>query len=218
DDNARIFANTLSGDSGNITINTADLWLDRRSRITTNATGNATGGNLRINTETLVALQNSDLTATAENNFGGRINLNATGIFGAAERNVDRAIANDSERIAELTRNNTTSDITASSALGPEFSGIVMIETPDIRADEGVTEPVTLAESPLTQSACDTKPGETPSSLRVVGRGGLPPNLEQLALENLDVIFAEAQNFSRSPTGTIQLAARWSPQFATCSW
>jgi filamentous hemagglutinin family protein len=217
-DNGVIRADTISGDAGNIIINTADLWLDRRSRITTNATGNATGGNLRINTETLVALRNSDLTATAENNFGGQINLNATGIFGAAERTFDRAIANDSERIAELTSNNTTSDITASSALGPEFSGIVTIETPDIRADEGVTEPVTLAESPLRQSACDTQPGDTPSSFRFTGRGGLPPNLEQLTLENLDVIFAEAQDFSRSPTGAIQLAASLPPQPATCSW
>lgn len=217
-DNGVIRADTISGDSGNIIINTADLWLDRRSRITTNAIGDAIGGNITIDTETLVALQNSDITATAENNFGGQINLNATGVFGAAEREFDRAIANDSELIAELTSNNTTSDITASSALGREFSGIVMIETPDIRADEGVTEPVTLAESPLRQSACDTQPGDTPSSFRFTGRGGLPPNLEQLTLENLDVIFAEAQDFSRSATGAIQLAASLPPQPATCSW
>ncbi|NJN61311.1 MAG: S-layer family protein [Coleofasciculaceae cyanobacterium RL_1_1] len=217
-DDGLIRVDTISGDAGNITLDTADLWLDRRSRITTNATGNATGGNLTIDTETLVALQNSDITATAENNFGGQIRLNATGIFGAAERNFDRAIANDSERIAELTSNNTTSDITASSALGPEFSGIVTIETPDIRADEGVTEPVTLAESPLRQSACDTKPGDTPSAFRITGRGGLPLNLEQLTGENLNLIFAEAQDFARSPTGAIQLAASLPPQPATCSW
>ena len=217
-DDGLIRVDTISGDAGNITINTADLWLDRRSRITTNATGNATGGNLTIDTETLVALQNSDLTATAENNFGGQISLNATGIFGAAQRNFDRTIANDSGRIAELTSNNTTSDITASSALGPEFSGIVTIETPNLRADEGVTEPVTLAEAPLRQSACDTKPGDTPSSLRITGRGGLPLNLEQLTGENLNLIFAEAQDFSRSPTGAIQLAASLPPQPVTCSW
>lgn len=202
-DGGVIRADTISGDSGNITINTADLWLDRRSRLTTNATGTSIGGNITIDTETLVAFEDSDIAANAEADFGGRISIRAIGIFGTTYRDIT---------------SDFTSDITATSALGPEFSGVVILETPDLRADEGVTEPVTLAESPLQQSPCDTKPGDIPSSFRSIGRGGLPPNLEQLAWENLDVIFAEAQDFSRSPTGGIQLAAALLPQAATCSW
>ena len=228
-DRGVIRADTISGDSGNISMNTRDLWLDRRSRITTNATGSSIGGNIAIDTETLVAFEDSDISANAEADFGGRIRIAATGIFGTTYRD-DLGSA-------------LTSDITATSALGPQFYGIVTLETPAIRADEGVSLPTTLAEAPLRQTACDTQPGDRPSELVVTGRGGLPPRATQHLMFDLDALFpawasapgvstpvviatdrtqatpiAEAQGLYRSPQGSIALYAAMPPQPLTCSW
>ncbi len=150
-------ADTVEGDRANISLTTSDLQLRRRSFITTNATGDATGGNISIDTETLVALENSDITANAEQSFGGRITINAQAIFGTAFRD-------------ELT---PESDITATSELGAEFSGIVTITTPEADATTGI---VTLPENvsdPADRvvTGCEAIAG---NSFTITGRGGLP--------------------------------------------
>ncbi len=78
--------------------------MRRGSSISTNAQGMATGGNISINTGVLFAHKNSDITANAEDRFGGRVIVNANGIFGTAFR-------------LQLTPN---SDITTSSELGAD--------------------------------------------------------------------------------------------------
>ncbi len=80
-----------------------------RSQITTNAQGEVTGGNITINTQNLAALSNSDISANAEQAFGGQVIVNADAIFGTEF----------------WTQPTTASDITATSELGPEFSGTV---------------------------------------------------------------------------------------------
>ncbi|NET97435.1 helix-turn-helix domain-containing protein, partial [Okeania sp. SIO1H2] len=60
--------------------------FDEACNISTNATGEATGGNININTENLVALENSDISANAQAAFGGTINITAAGIFGTEFR------------------------------------------------------------------------------------------------------------------------------------
>ncbi|MEL6164233.1 MAG: hypothetical protein AAFR37_10905, partial [Cyanobacteria bacterium J06628_3] len=62
-DNASITADTIAGDKGSIYLSGADIRLRRGSKITTNATQNATGGNIDIDSLTLVGLENSDITA-----------------------------------------------------------------------------------------------------------------------------------------------------------
>ncbi|MGB7441701.1 MAG: S-layer family protein [Coleofasciculaceae cyanobacterium] len=151
-----ISAATVSGTGGNISLQASDLKLRRNSRITTNA-GNSNGGNISINTGTIVALENSDITANAEQGRGGRVSINSQAVFGTEFRQ-------------ELT---SESDITATSELGPEFSGTVEIRTPNIDPSQGFVEfPINFIEpTQLIATSCKTAQENT---FVVTGRGGLP--------------------------------------------
>ncbi|NJM97391.1 MAG: filamentous hemagglutinin N-terminal domain-containing protein [Phormidesmis sp. RL_2_1] len=160
-DDSVITADTVAGDRANITITTEGLVLRRSGRITTNATGPATGGNINISTESLIALENSDITANAADNFGGRVVVNARTILGTAFRD-------------QLT---SESDITATSALGPAFSGTVELHTPAIDPTNGLSElPEGLAATDQIVAACEQLNSNTFVS---TGRGGLPENASQ---------------------------------------
>ncbi|MGK7901360.1 MAG: hypothetical protein AB4352_08110 [Hormoscilla sp.] len=100
----------------------SQLLMGGNSAITTNARGEARGGNIAIATDTLIARKNSDISANAEANFGGRVSITAQGIFGTAFRE----------------ENTLLSDITAISQLGTEFNGIVEINTPDVDPSAGL--------------------------------------------------------------------------------
>jgi len=154
-----ITAAAAGGDQGNITLDSQDIQMRRQSAITTNATGPSAGGNITLNTDTLVALDNSDITANATNSQGGRVIVNAQGIFGTQFR-------------PQLT---IESDITASSDLGAEFSGIVEINTPDADPSSGLVELSTTVvdvEGLVAQNLCTAK--QAGSSFVISGRGGLP--------------------------------------------
>ncbi|NJK60206.1 MAG: S-layer family protein [Oscillatoriales cyanobacterium SM2_1_8] len=111
---AALVGDTRAG-AGNLQIATGLLILRENSRISTNAQGVAVGGNLDVQSNVLVALANSDITANAEAARGGRISLQTRGLLGTTFRD----------------RLTPASDITATSELGPEFSGIVEIQAPD---------------------------------------------------------------------------------------
>ena len=155
-------AEVEAGDRGNINLEASTIFLDQNSNITTNAMGTATGGNITIDTDFLIALNNSDITANAENSFGGRIAIAAEGIFGTEFRE-------------QLTPN---SDITASSELGAEFSGVVEINSPEADAEAGAVElPETVTDpTKLIATGCAAQAG---SAFVVTGRGGLPENPAQ---------------------------------------
>ena len=145
---------------GNIILRSQELVLRRGSSITTNAIGSATGGNITIDTGVIAALENSDISANAQNARGGRVIITAQGIFGTEFRE-------------ELT---PQSDITATSELGPEFSGTVEINTPDVDPTRGL---VNLPAQPVnTQMAqgCQVGGSQQQSEFVITGRGGLPPN------------------------------------------
>ncbi len=126
---------------GDIVLDVADLRLRDAGRISTNTQGDAAGGNITIVSDTLIALNNSDITANAENSRGGRVSLAARGIFGTTFR----------DRLTPV------SDITATSALGADFSGSVTIATPELDTSAAL---VTLEDNPqdardLINSPCD---------------------------------------------------------------
>jgi filamentous hemagglutinin family protein len=190
DNQGVITAAAAGGDKGNITIESQDIQMRRGSAITTNATGPSAGGNITINTDTLVALENSDITANATNSRGGRVIVNAQGIFGTEFRE-------------ELT---PESDITATGP-SPELSGTVQINTPDVDPSSGLVElPTTVVdvEGLVARNFCAAK--QAGSSFRVTGRGGLPasPN-DPLIDEVLAVEWsrpggeAQARGVSRPP-------------------
>ena len=165
-DSGKLTANTVVGDRGDITITTDNLLLSARSLISTNAES-TDGGNITITTDNLVALDNSDITANAGQGIGGRVEINAQNIFGIEARE----------------EQTTASDITATSELGVQFRGDIVINTPEVDPISGLIElpdlPVDV-EALITQNPCALKNGRIAdgSSFIVVGRGGLPPNAE----------------------------------------
>ena len=166
DNQAFINADTTGG-QGNIELQPRDLLMRRKSRISTDARGEDprfTGGNITIETDNLVALENSDITANAEESFGGRVSITALGIFGTQFRD-------------ELT---PESDITATSALGPEFSGIVEISGPEIDPSRGLVELPENVVDPAEQIAQNPCTLGLDSEFIITGRGGLPPSPSQV--------------------------------------
>ena len=150
-----IVASTLSGASGNTTIQSKLLLLQRNSMISTNSKGAEPGGSISINSELLVGVQNSDITANAVNAKGGRVMVTAKSILGLVAR--DR-----------LTPEN---DITATSDLGVLFNGTVDINTLNLTPVSGTVElPNSLSGSQISQSCAATKG----SRFTVTGRGGMP--------------------------------------------
>ncbi|MFB2973405.1 filamentous hemagglutinin N-terminal domain-containing protein [Aerosakkonema sp. BLCC-F183] len=156
DNKASINGTTETGGGGNINLQAQNIQLRHNSRIGTDA-GNSTGGNIDINTNTLVALENSDITANAQRGAGGRVIINAQGIFGTQFRD-------------ELT---LQSDITATSDLGPQFRGVVEINTPDVDPSAGLVELSTYFEDVDRSivASCATSVG---NSFTITGNGGLP--------------------------------------------
>ncbi len=162
DNKGKISADT-SGGGGNIYLRSRDLILRHGSSITTNARGsNITGGNITIDTDNLVAVpkENSDISANAEDSFGGRVIINASGIFGTQFR----------ERPTPL------SDITASSQLGPQFNGTVQLNTPDIDPNRGLAALPTnvIDPSELIANSCIGRSNRREGKFIITGNGGLP--------------------------------------------
>ncbi|NEP52645.1 MAG: S-layer family protein, partial [Moorea sp. SIO3C2] len=162
DQSATLSAEVNAGNQGNIILDSELILMGDRSNITTNATGNATGGNITIDTDLLVALENSDITANAEDSFGGRVIINALGIFGTEFRE-------------QLTPD---SDITASSQLGASFSGTVEINAPYSDPSAGLFELPDNFVNPklLVATGCGTDDG---NQFTEFGRGGLPTDPTQ---------------------------------------
>lgn len=154
-----ITANTNAGDKGNINIQSQNLQLFEESSITTNAANSSNGGNIFIDTDTLVGFQNSDITANATEGFGGRVTINAQGIFG----------------IKQSSQSTSESDITASSNRGTEFNGVVELNTPDIDPNSGINQlPTTVIDANSQVSkGCVAQQGNV---FLISNRGGLPQN------------------------------------------
>ena len=175
-DRGTLTATTIVGNEGNITLNTGNIFLDRQSRIITDAQS-STGGNVAINTNNLVAFNNSDITANAQQGTGGKVTVDAEGVFGIEAR----------EQLTPF------SDITASSELGTEFSGEVILRTPAVDPASGVFElpdvPVD-AESLFARDPCAFQEERIAggSSFTITGRGGLPPSVDDPLLNSNRIV------------------------------
>ncbi|MDY7021201.1 MAG: S-layer family protein, partial [Cyanobacteriota bacterium] len=154
--NASLSSETRLGTEGNITINTSDIRLRRGSAITTNSLETGTGGNITINGDQLVAIENSDISANALAGPGGQVILNVNAIFGTEFRQ----------------RQTGASDITATSELGPDFSGTVEINN-EIDPAQGLIELPQTVVDPNALIAQDPCKLGTESEFFITGRGGL---------------------------------------------
>jgi len=169
DNNATLNARAASVNGGNTTLQVQDLLLLRNNSQVSATAGTAQargdGGNITIDTDNLVALENSDITANAFQGRGGQVEIAAQGLFGTEFRD----------------RQTSESDITASSAQGPQFSGTVEINTPDVDPSSGlVALPEEVVDaSGLVAQRCPAGRGNVAresSEFVVTGRGGLPPS------------------------------------------
>ncbi|TYQ27978.1 filamentous hemagglutinin N-terminal domain-containing protein [Pseudanabaena sp. UWO311] len=184
----RINIDSLSGSRGNINLNSTLTVLRNASSISTNALGNATGGNIRINTDFLVAvpLENSDITANSLNSFGGQVIITAKGVIG----------------FQLLNRLTPFSDITATSALGTQFNGLVEIRSPDNDLSRGLVKlPDNLTDTnKQIVAACDRFRG---NELISTGRGGAPTDATQTISSQAvwkDLRLSEVPSTQSNPT------------------
>ncbi|NEO70614.1 filamentous hemagglutinin N-terminal domain-containing protein [Moorena sp. SIO3H5] len=166
DNGGRITAET-AGDQGNIELEARDIRLLNRSLILTDARNTRTGGNITIDTDTLVGLGNSDITANAEFGSGGRVEINAQGIFGLEFRD----------------RPTPDNDITSTSTLGSSFNGDVILNISQVDPTSGLNElpasPVD-AEAILANDLCGFENNRIAggSSFFITGKGGLPASAD----------------------------------------
>ncbi len=166
DNQGAITTNTRSGAFGNIELQSQFLLLRRGSKITTDATqGTATGGEIDIDTQFLIAVpnENSDITANAIRGRGGNVKITTQGIFGIEFREEPTPL----------------SDITASSEFG--VAGNVQIDAPDTDPSRRVVNLPTLTVEAEVVQACTPSDGQQ-SEFIITGRGGLPPS----AIEAMD--------------------------------
>lgn len=150
-------ADTVSGDRGNIRLQTDLLALRQGSRITTNATGTATGGNIDIESSGFILAvpsENSDITANAVFGDGGQVNITAQSILGIAEQ-------------PALT---PQSDITASSEFGVAGQTRLVALDSEIRPE---AQPLPQsAEIPAVAQGCVPETAEM-SRFEQSGRSGI---------------------------------------------
>ncbi|MFH7243971.1 MAG: filamentous hemagglutinin N-terminal domain-containing protein [Spirulina sp.] len=185
DQGGRIVAEAAAGDGGNIVLRLSDLLLLRNGSLISTTAGTAQtggdGGNITITVPFIIALreENSDIAADAFAGTGGRVTINARGIFGIEPR----------------PQRTPFSDITASSELG--ISGVVTLNTLDTSA---ITNSLTSLDdavidtSLLTAGSCIARTGPNQGSFVVTGSGGLPLRPGDSAI-------------SSYPTGTVRTLA-----------
>ena len=105
--------------------------MKNNSNISTSAGGIGNGGNIGITTDSLLAINNSDIKAKAVKGRGGNINITAAAILGLEERPTDVK----------------TSDIDASSEFGQD--GTVTITNPQVLIQDPV---IAIRGVPLSES------------------------------------------------------------------
>jgi large exoprotein involved in heme utilization and adhesion len=208
-DQGSINIDSLSGSRGNINLNSNLILLRNGSTISTNAIGNAIGGNNFINTDFLVAVptENSDITANSVNSFGGRNIITAKGVIGFQTDN----------RLTQL------SDITAASSLGTQFNGLVEIRSPDNDLSRGLDKlPDNLTDgNKQIVAACDRIRG---NEFIVTGRGGVPSDATKVISSQAiwrDLRLSEIPSTQSSPTAQMtsnQVASQPFPKIEAQGW
>ncbi len=178
-----IAAATELGQGGNIRLISEDIQL-RNSRISTSAGEGdlrGDGGNITIRTDTIVGLQNSDISADGFDK-GGVIDIETQGIFGlvALTREELENLFGNSDIRQFNPSNLLSNDITAISRTNPSLSGVANIQTPDVNPAQGLLdlpEDIVDVANLINQNLCQVTQG---SQFSVTGRGGLPSSPNEI--------------------------------------
>ncbi|MBP5975832.1 filamentous hemagglutinin N-terminal domain-containing protein [Brasilonema sp. CT11] len=213
DNKGKLTSETNSGQGGNINLQVGDLLLLRRnSQISTNAgklQALGDGGNIFINAPSgfIVAKpkENSDITANAFTGSGGRVQINATGIFGIAARSREdlaRQLGTH-DPIKLDPQNLITNDITAISQTNPTLNGVVNINTPEVDVKRGFINLPVEPEEPRLAQGCNAGVAQNQSEFIITGRGGIPPNpREVLRSNNVQVDWVSLAEDANNSSGT----------------
>ncbi len=155
--NGSLSAETAAGDQSNITIQASEINLQNQSQITTNATNDATGGDINIDAKFIIGFDNSDISANAIVGQSGNIAITAEGVF------LDIG-----------------SQITATSALGIDGSVELNTQVDPTQGLVRLSARVIDSESLVAQNLCAvTSEEKQESSFVITGKGGLPPDPTQ---------------------------------------
>ncbi|WP_255325330.1 MULTISPECIES: filamentous hemagglutinin N-terminal domain-containing protein [unclassified Tolypothrix] len=205
DNSGSINAESLSGNGGNINLNSDLLLLRRGAEISTtagNAQAGGDGGNINIKSTFIVAApnENTDITANAFTGAGGNINIFTQNIFGIEARPKP---------------SDATNDITASSELGVQ--GQIAITQPEVQPGQGLIELPTevIDASTKFSQICPRDPNPKPLAKFVVtGRGSLPPSpLEFLTGTSISIPLATLDKQTATPiNGAIIPVSNPSPE------
>ena len=152
---------------GEINIETSSLILEDEGIIESRAEKDGNGGKINITTDTLVLFDFSKITASAKQGNGGNIQINTQGLFAAS---------------------GIEEQITADSQVG--INGQVEINTPkaDSEIDTIVVERSPLAVENLIYTGCSLGKEYIKNKFTYIGRGGLPLNpMREIATEDLMV-------------------------------
>ncbi|MCW5318219.1 filamentous hemagglutinin N-terminal domain-containing protein [Nostoc sp. KVJ3] len=206
--NGGITATSAIGQGGDININSKVVQLQNGDISATAGTQrtNGNGGNIQINTDILVASENSRLTANAYKGRGGNIQINTQGFFASQK-----------------------SEFTASSALG--INGNVQFNILNNNVIPTKAVPETIQLPPEITSACQGHSSIASSKFVIIGTGSAPRtletqasnnrgwyansvkvptdnNLQKVSLQNLETQpIIEAQSLLIEPSGEIKLVA-----------
>lgn len=173
-DQAAINATTFSGQGGTIRIAADDVRWRNNSETTVRALRVGDGGNVIIEADTVVALEDSDINASAQQGNGGQIQITAQGIFLCAECEVNADSDDD---------------------LGVD--GVVELNVPEVEQLESLELPQEVISSEqVVALSCAANGGET-SQFTITGRSGLPPRpsepLSPQALVSFDDAATDAE-------------------------
>ena len=149
---SKINTSSQQTNGGNVVLNSNLILLDNLGIISASSNSVGSGGNIEINTSSLVALDNNQITANALDLRGGNIDINTNGFF--------------------ISPN---SQITASSELG--IDGTVQINTPDINFQKELeqSELKLLTAEKAIANSCLARNNRN-SSFTLGSSGGLPKN------------------------------------------
>jgi filamentous hemagglutinin family protein len=150
DNGSTISTAASSGDRGNVLLNVGDLRVLNGSTIEASASGVAIGGSIAIDADTLALLETGTIRADAEQNFAGRVTVQADGVF------LD-----------------DTSVISATSALGAEFNGVVQLATPEVDSQNALVR-LDSDFAPPTATAVGHCNADDRGALYITGASGLP--------------------------------------------
>ena len=159
---ASIGSSSIPGGGGDIIINskTASLF---NSIISANS-GPEKGGNIDFNTSLLILLNKSQIKANSRNNFGGQININAYGL---------------------IKSNNST--FSSSSALGPQFNGLVNINAPNFYIlPSKISSPINNKVAKLSK-VCQSSSLKTRSEFIIAGKSGIERKPDELETSNEEI-------------------------------